>query len=48
MGIYSFTMPACPPLKAQGKRSLASAMGLDALYLLKNRKMGLFFYTRSF
>lgn len=43
MGLYSFTMPAVPPLLVQAKRSLSSAMGLDALVLFRKRKMAVFF-----
>lgn len=40
-GIYCFTMPQCKPL-ASKKRSLYSAMGLDALVLFKDRKIAVF------
>jgi MFS transporter, NHS family, xanthosine permease len=43
MGIYSFTVPPCPPAGAGVKRSLASSLGLDAFVLFKKRKMVLFF-----
>lgn len=43
LGIYAFTMPACPPSKADKKRSLASSLGLDAFVLFKQRKMVVFF-----
>ncbi len=42
MGLYSLSMPACPPPRTQQKKSLASAMGLDALVLFKDRKMAIF------
>jgi MFS transporter, NHS family, xanthosine permease len=43
LGLYSFTMPKCPPLgKSSG--SLISVMGLDAFKLFKNYKMALFFF----
>ncbi len=43
LGIYSFTMPACTRIKIDAKRSLVSAMGLDAFVLFKRKKMIIFF-----
>jgi NHS family xanthosine MFS transporter len=43
LGLYSFSMPACPPSKSQRSDSLLSSMGLDALVLFKQRKMFVFF-----
>jgi len=43
LGIYSFTMPACPPAKVQRTGSLVSTLGLDALVLFKQRTMLVFF-----
>jgi MFS transporter, NHS family, xanthosine permease len=43
MGVYCFTMPACPPAGAQSKRTLSSSLGLDAFVLFKQRKMVVFF-----
>jgi NHS family xanthosine MFS transporter len=43
-GLYAFTLPACKPLRSKKSNSLSSAMGLDALVLLKERKMALFFF----
>jgi len=43
LGIYAFTVPPCPPVKAQGTRSLVSALGLDAFVLFKRRQMLVFF-----
>ena len=42
LGLYSFTLPACPPQKSETK-SLAEAFGLNALYLFKRKKMAIFF-----
>ena len=39
LGVYAFTMPACPPVKTERKRSVVSALGLDALVLFKQQKM---------
>jgi NHS family xanthosine MFS transporter len=43
LGVYSFTMPACPPLYKNTNKGLVSALGLDAFVLLKRRKMIVFF-----
>lgn len=43
LGIYAFTMPPAPPLQKGGGRSLASALGLHAFKLFKNRRMAIFF-----
>ena len=43
LGIYAFTMPACPPSRPEGKRGLVSALGLDAFVLFKRRQMLVFF-----
>jgi NHS family xanthosine MFS transporter len=43
LGIYAFTMPACTPVKVDSKRSLVSALGLDAFVLFKRKKMLIFF-----
>ncbi len=43
MAIYSFSMPACPPVKTKEKRSLVSTLGLDAFVLFRRKKMLIFF-----
>jgi NHS family xanthosine MFS transporter len=43
LGIYSFTLPPSPPAKAQKGSSLIATLGLDALVLLKEKKMAIFF-----
>ena len=43
LGIYSFTLPACPPEGKSTGGSFFSAMGLDALVLFKKPKMAMFF-----
>jgi len=46
LGLYSFTMPACPPPAAGSKgakTSLLSSLGLDAFVLFRRRKMAVFF-----
>jgi len=43
LGVYSFTMPSCPPAKSLATGSLLSSLGLDALVLFKQRKMLVFF-----
>lgn len=42
LGLYAFTLPACPP-EHNEKKTLLSAFGLDALVLFKQRKMAIFF-----
>jgi NHS family xanthosine MFS transporter len=48
LGIYAFTLPACPPRGAGHRRSLASAMGLDAFVLFKDKRMLVFFIFAMF
>lgn len=43
MAIYSLTMPNCPVSSSTDKRSLSSALGLDAFKLFERRKMAIFF-----
>ncbi|MDR2622622.1 MAG: nucleoside permease [Dysgonamonadaceae bacterium] len=43
-GIYAFTLPPSLPTRAQKGSSLISVLGLDALVLLKEKKMALFFF----
>jgi MFS transporter, NHS family, xanthosine permease len=43
LGVYAFTMPACPPTLTKRDGSLLSAMGLDALVLFKQKRMVMFF-----
>jgi NHS family xanthosine MFS transporter len=43
LGLYGFTMPACPPARDLAKKSLAAALGLDAFVLFKSMKMVVFF-----
>ena len=43
LGIYGFTLPKCPPARTQSKRSLASALGLDAFVLFQRPQMLVFF-----
>ena len=49
LGIYSFTLPKCPPQKAISKdASLMEQLGLSAFKLLSNYKMALFFIFSMF
>lgn len=48
LGLYAFTIPACPPAGTGGKKSLSSALGLDAFVLFKRRKMLIFFLFAMF
>ncbi len=43
LGFYSFTLPACPPVRETKKRSLLSSFGLDAFVLFKKKRMAVFF-----
>jgi NHS family xanthosine MFS transporter len=43
LGVYAFTMPECPPARSDGKRSLVSALGLDAFVLFRRQQMLVFF-----
>ncbi len=42
LGLYTFTLPDCPPDKTVEK-TWAQALGLDAIQLFKDRKMAIFF-----
>jgi NHS family xanthosine MFS transporter len=49
LGIYSFTLPACPPSRQTGKgSSILSLLGLDAFRLFANYKIALFFIFSMF
>jgi NHS family xanthosine MFS transporter len=48
LGIYAFTMPACPPARTKSTGSVLSALGLDAFVLFKQRKMFIFFLFAMF
>ena len=43
MGIYCFSLPACPPTGVSKNKSLMSTLGLDAFVLFKRQKMVVFF-----
>ncbi len=43
LGLYGFTMPACPPARDLAKKSIAAALGLDAFVLFKRLQMVVFF-----
>ena len=49
LGIYSFTLPACPPQKSISKdSSIFEILGLNAFKLFANYKMALFFIFAMF
>ena len=49
LGIYSFTLPKCPPQKSISKdSSLFEILGLDAFKLFANYKMAVFFIFAMF
>ena len=41
--LYSFTLPACPVKKNEGKKSLVETLGLQAFSLFRQKKMAIFF-----
>ncbi len=43
LALYALTMPDCPVSAAGGKRSIATALGLDAFKLFNQRRMAIFF-----
>jgi NHS family xanthosine MFS transporter len=43
LGLFSFTMPKCPPLGPVKSKSFVTALGLNAFAMFKNMKMALFF-----
>ena len=43
LGLYAFTLPACPPLGKGVKKSFFDAMGFSAFKLFKKGNMALFF-----
>jgi len=45
LGIFSFTLPATPPVKKDEKASISDILGLEAISLLKNRSYLLFFLS---
>jgi MFS transporter, NHS family, xanthosine permease len=48
LGIYAFTLPACPPSKVKTNSSLLSSLGLDAFVLFKRTRMAVFFIFAMF
>ncbi len=51
LGIYSFTLPKCPPQpkeKTEGKSSFVKIFGLEAFKLFSNYKMAIFFIFSMF
>lgn len=43
LGLYAFTMPACPPARSIASKSTLSLFGLDAFVLFKRKRMVVFF-----
>jgi len=48
MGLYSLTVPPCPPSGIGSKKTFASAMGLDAFVLFRKKQMVIFFLFAMF
>jgi NHS family xanthosine MFS transporter len=42
LGLYAFTLPACPPKLGSSGRSLMDTLGLTSFALFKNRQMAIF------
>ncbi|MET8149972.1 nucleoside permease [Actinoplanes sp. NPDC049668] len=45
LGVFSFVLPATPPVRSGGKSTIRDILGLDALALLKNRSYLVFFLS---
>ncbi|GAC1588326.1 MAG: MFS transporter [Hymenobacter sp.] len=43
LGLFSFTLPATPPVKREGNVGIGDLLGLEAIRLLKNRSYLIFF-----
>lgn len=43
LGLFSFTLPATPPIKKAGPATMGELLGLEAIGLLKNRSYLIFF-----
>jgi MFS transporter, NHS family, xanthosine permease len=43
LGLYGFSLPACPPSRDVTRRTLAEALGLDAFVLFRRAQMVVFF-----
>ncbi len=43
LGLYTFTIVQCPPVKVNRKKTLTEALGLDAFVLFRRKKMLIFF-----
>lgn len=48
LGLYAFTLPACPPTKSKSDGSLLSTLGLDAFVLFRNTRTAVFLLFAMF
>jgi len=48
LGLFSFSLPECPPIKSDKVFSWFTALGLDAFVLFKNRRIAIFFIFSMF
>jgi len=48
LGLYAFTLPACPPSRIRSGSSLLSYLGIDAFVLFKDMRMAVFFIFAMF
>jgi MFS transporter, NHS family, xanthosine permease len=43
LALYAFTLPNCPIIKSETKKTMAQALGLEAFSLFKQKRMAIFF-----
>ena len=43
LGLYSFTLPKCPPLAKKMEKSFINVLGLNSFLLFRQPKMAVFF-----
>lgn len=48
LGIFSFTLPKCPPVQTSKEFSWYSTFGLDSFVLFRNRRIAIFFIFSMF
>ena len=48
LGLYAFTLPACPPSRVKEGASIWTSLGLDAFVLFKRKRMAVFFIFAMF
>jgi NHS family xanthosine MFS transporter len=48
LGLFSFTLPKCPPVQTSRDLSWTTVLGLDALVLFRNKRIAIFFIFSMF